>query len=94
MLQRVLVAALVLGATLPALAQTGEPFSAERSWQIQRIGAPTISPDGAMIIAPVTRFDLNDNKGLTDLWLWSSDGATRKSTSSFISYSPSAVRQT
>jgi dipeptidyl aminopeptidase/acylaminoacyl peptidase len=78
MLQRVLVAALVLGATLPATAQTGVPFDAERSWQIQRIGGPAITPDGKTIVAPVTRYDMKENKGLTDLWLWSADGSVQR----------------
>jgi dipeptidyl aminopeptidase/acylaminoacyl peptidase len=33
-----------------------------------------VSPDGTTIVAAVTRYDLKDNKGLTDLWLWSADG--------------------
>jgi dipeptidyl aminopeptidase/acylaminoacyl peptidase len=78
MLHRFLVAALALGAALPAVAQTGVPFSAERSWQIQRIGSPAITPDGRTIVAPVTKFDLKENKGLTDLWLWSADGSVQR----------------
>jgi dipeptidyl aminopeptidase/acylaminoacyl peptidase len=71
---RLLAATLALTVAAAAIADQPAPFSAERSWQIQRIGPPTISPDGATVIAPVTRFDLEENKGLTDLWLWSSDG--------------------
>jgi len=78
MLHRFLVAALALGAALPAVAQTGVPFSAERSWQIQRVGSPAITPDGRTIVAPVTKFDLKENKGLTDLWLWSADGSVQR----------------
>jgi len=58
---------------LPVLAE--QPFDAERSWQIQRIGDPTLSPDGTRIIAPVTRFDLKEDLGLTDLYIWNSDGS-------------------
>jgi dipeptidyl aminopeptidase/acylaminoacyl peptidase len=75
---RLLAATFALTVTAAALADEPVPFSAERSWQIQRIGAPTISPDGATVIAPVTRFDLKDNKGLTDLWLWSTDGKVER----------------
>ena len=46
------------------------PFSAERSWQIQRLGDPAISPDGTLAVVPVTRYDVKENKGLTDLWLF------------------------
>lgn len=66
--------ALVL--VLPARA--GEPFSIERSWQIQRIGAPTISADGSIVVAPVTRFSVEENKSWTDLWLWRTDGSVER----------------
>jgi len=60
-----------------ALAETPElkPFDAERSWQIQRIGSPTVSPDGKRIIAPVTGFTLADDSSQTDLWIWNADGS-------------------
>ena len=51
-----------------------QPFSAERSWQIQRIGPPTISPDGQRVVCAVTRFDMEASKGIADLWMWSSAG--------------------
>jgi dipeptidyl aminopeptidase/acylaminoacyl peptidase len=75
---RVLAAALAFCVALPAIAADGVPFSAERSWQIQRIGPPTITPDGKTIVAPVTSFDMKENKGLTDLWLWSADGTMQR----------------
>jgi dipeptidyl aminopeptidase/acylaminoacyl peptidase len=71
---RFLAASFVLAVASAAVAAEKVPFSAERSWQIQRIGSPTISPDGRIVVAPVTRYDLKENKGLTDLWLWSTDG--------------------
>jgi len=55
-----------------------QPFSAERSWQIQRIGAPVISPDGSRIVAPVTRFEMAEDKGYTDLWIWNADGSGQR----------------
>ena len=75
---RILAAALALSAAAPAFAQAAEPFTAERSWQIQRIGNPTITPDGRTIVAPVTSHDLKENKALTDLWLWSADGSVQR----------------
>ena len=75
---RVLAAVLAFGAALPAIAADGVPLSAERSWQIQRIGPPTITPDGKTVIAPVTSYDMKENKGLTDLWLWSIDGTMQR----------------
>jgi dipeptidyl aminopeptidase/acylaminoacyl peptidase len=70
----------LLAAALPALAQPTikQPFGAERSWQIQRIGAPAISADGSRIVAPVTRFEMAEDKGYTDLWLWNADGSGQR----------------
>ena len=72
------VALALVVAAPPAPAQDKVPFSAERSWQVQRIGGPAITPDGKTIVAPVTRFDMKENKGLTDLWLWSADGSVQR----------------
>jgi len=55
-----------------------QPFSAERSWQIQRLGNPELSPDGRSIVAPVTKFDMAADKGDTDLWLWNADGSQQR----------------
>jgi len=67
----------LLAAALPALADTAakQPFTIERSWEIQRLGTPTISPDGSRIVAPVTRFVMAEDRGYTDLWLWNADGS-------------------
>jgi dipeptidyl aminopeptidase/acylaminoacyl peptidase len=61
----------------PATAATPakQPFTIERSWQIQRLGNPVVSPDGARIVAPVTRFDMKEDKAYTDLWTWNADGS-------------------
>ncbi len=62
-----------------AFAQTKkEPFTPERSWKIQRIGAPTISADGRTIIAPVTRFSMDEDKSYVDLWRWNGDGSGQR----------------
>lgn len=67
----------LLAAALPAFADTAakQPFTIERSWEIQRLGTPTISPDGSRIVAPVTRFVMAEDRGYTDLWLWNGDGS-------------------
>jgi len=76
---QLLFPALVLSAPLlsiaPARAQEPAPFGAERSWQVQRLGAPTLAPDGSFAICAVTRYDLASDKGLADLWLWRTDGS-------------------
>jgi len=87
MIRSVLALAL-LAASAPLAAQSAapttpatggkQPFTIERSWQIQRLGTPTISPDGARIVAPVTRFDMEQDRGFTDLFIWNADGSGQR----------------
>jgi dipeptidyl aminopeptidase/acylaminoacyl peptidase len=55
-----------------------QPFSVQRSWEIQRLGAPTVAPDGSRVIAPVTRYVLAEDKPYTELWLWNADGSAQR----------------
>jgi dipeptidyl aminopeptidase/acylaminoacyl peptidase len=51
-------------------------------WALKRLGDPTLAPDGKFAVVPVTRFDIAENKGLTDLWLLPvAGGAARQLTS-------------
>jgi dipeptidyl aminopeptidase/acylaminoacyl peptidase len=68
---------LIFSTANTAAAQEKQPFTAERSWQIQRIGDPTVSSTG-VVIAPVTRFEMSEDKGYTDLWIWNSDGTGQR----------------
>jgi len=45
-------------------------LSAEAMWTLARLGDPAISPDGELAVVPVTRYDVKENKGRTDLWLF------------------------
>jgi len=38
-------------------------------WSIPTVGAPCPSPDGTRLVVPVTRHDVEENKGVTRLWL-------------------------
>jgi dipeptidyl aminopeptidase/acylaminoacyl peptidase len=67
--------AFLAAAPTQALAEAARaPLSAEAMWGLARIGDPQLSPDGRWAVAPVTRFDLKENKGLTDLYLFPTDG--------------------
>jgi dipeptidyl aminopeptidase/acylaminoacyl peptidase len=82
----ILVPVLILVAAMPAAAQLGQPattaadntLSAEVLWQLKRVGAPAISPDGRWVVAPVTRYTVDDDKSHTDLWLFASDGTVER----------------
>lgn len=57
-------------------------FDVEALWQIERVGAPSLSPDGAQAVATLTRHSMEDNKARTQLWLFSTlGGAPRLLTS-------------
>ena len=51
-----------------------ESLTADRMWSLVRLGDTDISPDGRLAVVTVTRFDVKENKGSTDLWLFSTDG--------------------
>ncbi|SNY58854.1 Dipeptidyl aminopeptidase/acylaminoacyl peptidase [Arsukibacterium tuosuense] len=53
-------------------------LSVERLWQMQRIGSPVVSDDGNYIVAPVTRYDVKEDKAQTRLWLFSADGKQQR----------------
>ncbi len=53
-------------------------LSAEVLWKMQRIGSPIISPDGKWVVAPVTRYTVDDDKSHTDLWIFSEDGSVER----------------
>ncbi len=71
-------AAVVLAASLsPRAAEAadgGSAMSAETLWRLQRLGPPSISPDGLWAVTGVTAYDLKEDKGKTDLWLVSTRG--------------------
>jgi dipeptidyl aminopeptidase/acylaminoacyl peptidase len=50
------------------------PFTVDDLWQIERLGVPSLSPDGAQAVCTVTRHDMERNSGATSLWLLSTFG--------------------
>ena len=53
-----------------------KPITVEDLWQLERMGNPSLSPDGAQAVAAVTRFSMDDNKAVSSLWLLSTLGGT------------------
>jgi dipeptidyl aminopeptidase/acylaminoacyl peptidase len=43
-------------------------------WRIERLGSPSLAPDGRACVCPVTRYAMEDNQGRSGLWLLSTDG--------------------
>ncbi len=53
-----------------------KPITVDELWKIERIGSPSLSPDGAQAVAAVTRYSMDDNKSSSSLWLLSTLGGT------------------
>ena len=49
-------------------------FDIERLWRLQRVGAPSLSPDGAQAVVAVTQPSMEDNRSCSSLWLLSTLG--------------------
>ncbi|MCA0240649.1 MAG: S9 family peptidase [Proteobacteria bacterium] len=43
-------------------------------WQIERLGTPSLAPDGAQAVAALTRYSMDDNTSRSSLWLLSTLG--------------------
>ena len=43
-------------------------------WKIERLGSPSLSPDGAQVVTSLSRYSMADNKSATTLWLLSTLG--------------------
>jgi dipeptidyl aminopeptidase/acylaminoacyl peptidase len=51
-----------------------KPITVEDLWAMERLGTPSLSPDGAQAVAAVTRFSMEDNQSQSSLWLLSTLG--------------------
>jgi dipeptidyl aminopeptidase/acylaminoacyl peptidase len=58
-----------------------KPITIDDLWRIERLGNPSLSPDGAQAVAAVSRYSMDDNKTASSLWLLSTlGGAPRQLT--------------
>ncbi len=51
-----------------------KPISVDDLWKMERVGAPSVSPDGAQVVVSVGRYSMADNKSSSTLWLLSTLG--------------------
>jgi dipeptidyl aminopeptidase/acylaminoacyl peptidase len=49
-------------------------FDVDALWALDRIGEPSLSPDGAQAVASVTRHSMQSNRAQSSLWLFSTLG--------------------
>ncbi|MBL8324846.1 MAG: S9 family peptidase [Rubrivivax sp.] len=58
-----------------------KPITAEDLWRLERLGAPSLSPDGAQVVCALTRYSTDDGQARSALWLLSTlGGAPRQLT--------------
>ena len=58
-----------------ASAQTTRPITPDDLWKMKRVGSFDVSPDGGTIVFSLTKYDMENNNGDTDIWLINSDGS-------------------
>ncbi len=65
--------------TFSAFSQQGtEVFTAEKMWQMERVGSPDISPDGTKAVFTVTQYDIEENTSSTDIFLLNLDNGEKR----------------
>ena len=62
------LAGLAVSALLGTAQAAPPALDAATLWQLQRVGSPALTPDGKFTIVTLTRYDMELNKGQTDLW--------------------------
>ena len=62
----------------PTASPTAQPaataVTVDHLWQLERLGAPSLSPDGAQAVCALGSFDMDDNSSASALWLLSTLG--------------------
>ena len=81
-MKRSLIVSVLSLAALAGPLAAAAPFSAELLVRLQRVGAPSVSPDGGQVVYTLRTTDMQADKGRNDLWLTGIDGNnTRQLTS-------------
>ena len=74
----ILASLLALALNVDARGQSKVPLTVEAAWNMQRLGEPSISPDGRFAVVAVATADMTENKSATDLWLIPTSGSTAR----------------
>jgi dipeptidyl aminopeptidase/acylaminoacyl peptidase len=70
-----IVLVLVLLISIASVSQEKRAFTVEDLWNVQRVSGPVMSPDEKWLAVTVSSYDMEENKGTSDIWLLSTDGA-------------------
>lgn len=55
-----------------------QPLTVDDLWKLERLGSPSLSPDGAQAVAAVTRPSMEENRSASSLWLLSTRGGAAR----------------
>ena len=58
--------------------KNSEHLTVEHLWQCVRLGTPSVSPDGKWAAVDQSTYSMETNESATQLWLYSTDGKSRK----------------
>jgi dipeptidyl aminopeptidase/acylaminoacyl peptidase len=67
-----------LAPLVDAADQAKRPMTAEDLWHVQRVGPPSMAPDGKTGVVEVTKYDIDKDDSASDLWLLSTDNPRPK----------------
>ena len=56
----------------------GRSMTVDDLWKIQRVGPPSIAPDGSWCVAEVTTFDVDKDESSSQVWAFATDGKNQK----------------
>ncbi len=54
-----------------------QAISHEAMWLLRRVGAPSLSPDGRLVVVSVTEPSYDEKEQTSDLWIFPSDGSKK-----------------
>ena len=60
--------------TAAAYTQDKHAITIDDLWNMKRIGSYDIAPNGSKIIFDLSSYNMEDNKGKTNIWMINSDG--------------------
>jgi dipeptidyl aminopeptidase/acylaminoacyl peptidase len=61
-------------ALTPADTATLQPVTHEAIWMMKRVGTPSVSPNGLLVVFPITEPSYDEKNEHTDLWIVPADG--------------------
>ncbi|MBN8481162.1 MAG: S9 family peptidase [Xanthomonadales bacterium] len=73
-MKRLMLASCVVLASFAVHAQPRTTITHEDLWQMPRVGAPQVSPDGRFVVFGVTEPSYKKDESVSDLWLVPTDG--------------------